>query len=268
MKLRDKVVMIAEAGSASGMALIDRFAPEGARFILNSEAGTDALVPALEKLHAAGCPAIAAGADLCSPRETAALLDRAERELGTVDVLIHNRRAVRPAMVETCDEERFLSVLNANAKSAFVVTQAVGRQMAAKRSGKIVYIGSIHAEKPTGASFAYSVSQGAIKMLCREAALMLGRHGINVNLIELGPLEGDDVRFRSGISALYEDYRYKVPNAVLGTYADVANLALYLSSAEADFLNGADVRLDGGFLMHYMDHKMKRPQHETTGGAP
>jgi glucose 1-dehydrogenase len=80
-----------------------------------------------------------------------------------------------------------------------------------------------------------------------------------VNVIEMGPVEGDDYTFRSQISSLYEDYEYKVPNAVLGTVEDTAHLLLYLCSEEARYINGADIRMDGGFLMHYIDFKMKRP---------
>jgi len=57
-----------------------------------------------------------------------------------------------------------------------------------------------------------------------------------------------------------QNYEYKVPSAVTGRYEDLALLISFLASGEARHLNGADIRLDGGFLLHYMDHKMKRPK--------
>lgn len=96
-------------------------------------------------------------------------------------------------------------------------------------------------------------------MLAKEAALVLGRSGVSVNTIELGPIAGDNEQFESSLSTLYNDYEYKVPNAVLGNYDDLAELILFLSSDESRYMNGSDIRLDGGFLLHYMNFKMKRP---------
>lgn len=259
MRLRNKVVFITDADSGSGKALVNRLADEGAHFILNSSSNSEKIQAQLERCHAAGSKVMVINIDLCRSTAVAEMLESAAQEVGTVDVFLHNNNLVKPAGVETCEEELFLEILNANAKSAFICTQAVGKQMAAKESGKIIYVSSIHGEKPTGSSFAYSVSKGAVKMLTREAALKLGRHGINVNVIEMGPVEGDHAVFKSEISSLYDSYRYKVPNAVLGTYDDLAQLALFLCTDEARYANGADIRLDGGFLMHYMDFKMKKP---------
>lgn len=259
MKLSNKVVFITDADGGSGRAFLERMTDEGAHFILNSTSEGKDLASSLETCQAKGSKIIVVNIDLCKDSELADMLETAEQQLGAIDVLLHNNRKVNNASVEACDETSFLEILNANAKSAFLCAQAVGKQMKAKQSGTIIFVSSIHAEKPTGSSFAYSASQGAVKMLSREASLVLGRHGINVNLIELGPVEGDDELFKSDISSLYDEYRYKVPNAVPGTYDDLAELALFLCTDEARYLNGADIRLDGGFLMHYMDFKMKKP---------
>ncbi|MDF2963002.1 MAG: short-chain dehydrogenase [Paenibacillus sp.] len=258
MRLQEKVVFITDADSSSGKTLMNRLAVEGARFILNSPSGGEEIAANLAYCQAAGSKAITVNIDLCQEAEVGLMLEEAAQRVGAVDILIHNQNLVVPASVESCDEELFLKIMNANAKSAFICTQAAGKQMAAGQSGKIIYISSIHAEKPTGSSFVYSVSKSAVKMLAREAAIELGRYGINVNTIEMGPVEGDDEMFRSPVSTLYEDYRYKVPNTILGTYDDLAECVLYLSTAQSRYMNGADIRLDGGFVLHYMDHKMKK----------
>lgn len=258
MKQRNKVTFITDADSSSGRALVNRFSEEGAHFILNS-ASQGALIEAeIENAQAAGSKIYIAHFNLCSSSEVTDVIEQAEQQLGTVDVLIHNNDLLKPALTESCDEEVFLEIMNANAKSAFICTQAVGKQMIKQQSGRMIYVSSIHAEKPTGTSFVYSASKGAIKMLAKEAALELGRHGIQVNTIEIGPVKGDNERFLSGISTLYDDYESKVPNDLMGSHEDLANLALYLSSDEARYINGTDIRLDGGFLLHYMDRKKKR----------
>ncbi len=236
---------------------------------MNSVSGGVQLRSEVTALANTGSKVIVVTIDLCRSAEVDAMLEETERHLGAVDILVHNNNLVKRSSVESCEESLFVELLNANAKSAFICTKSIGKQMSSRQSGKVIYVSSIHAEKPTGSSFAYSVSRGAVKMLCREAAIVLGRDGVNVNSIEMGPVAGDNERFRSDISTLYDAYQNKVPNASLGDMEDLANLVLFLSTDEARYINGADIRLDGGFLMHYMDHKMKRTAHdEPKGGIP
>ncbi len=208
---------------------------------------------------AAGSNLLVTHADLSSSGEISTMLDQSEKLLGPIDVMIHNCCAITPASVESCEETAFVEIMRKNAKSAFFCTQALGKRMAARGFGSIIFVSSIHNEKPTGSSFAYSASQGSVKMLAHEAALFLGRSGIRVNVIEMGPIEGSDMTFQSPVSGLYDDYRYKVPSTKLGTANDLAELAFFLAGEEACYLNGADIRLDGGFLLHYMDHRMNKP---------
>nr|MBC9199062.1 SDR family oxidoreductase [Paenibacillus sp. PL91] len=259
MHLQKKLFFITDSDCGSGKAIIKRLAQSGAHFILNSYSGGSALAEELELIQEASLLAIVVNIDLCNSAEVTEMLQFAEQQLGTVDVLIHNNNHVYPSTIECSDEEPFVQSVAVNAKSAFICTQAVGKQMMGKQAGKVIFVSSIHAEKPTGSAFTYSISKGAVKMLAKEAALVLGRYGVSVNTIELGPLGGDDQLFQSTISTLYDDYEFKVPNAVLGSHEDLAELVTFLSSDEARYINGSDIRLDGGFLLHYMNFKMKRP---------
>jgi glucose 1-dehydrogenase len=267
MTIQNKVVFITDADSGSGKAILHQLSNEGAHFILNSPSNGEEIRLDMEQCHAAGSKTVVINVDLCSRSELDAALEQAAQQLGSVDVLVHNNNLVKPISVETGEEEVFFEMLNANAKTAFVCTQSVGKMMIARQSGRIIYVTSIHAEKPNGSSFAYSASKGAVKMLASEVTLLLGRHGVTVNSIELGPIEGDDLAFASTFSTLYESYQSKIPNTVMGTYEDLASLVLYLASDESRYVNGAAIRLDGGFLNHYMDHKMKKPA-ALQGGTP
>ncbi|NIK68125.1 MULTISPECIES: SDR family oxidoreductase [unclassified Paenibacillus] len=262
--MKRKVVFIADAGSWSADSLIERFSQAGANLILNGSQGDKQWDDVLAACAAAGSDVLVTHADLCSSRDLSTTLDHAEQLLGPVDVMIHNCCEIRPVSVESCNEAEFVETMRINAKSAFICTQTLGKRMAARGSGSIIFVSSIHNEKPTGSSFAYSVSQGAVKMLAHEAALFLGRFGVNVNVIEMGPTEGADMTFQSAVSGLYDDYRYKVPGTKLGTADDLAGLAFFLAGEEAGYLNGADIRLDGGFLLHYMDHRMNKPAEEES----
>ncbi|WP_237163160.1 SDR family oxidoreductase [Paenibacillus sp. BIHB 4019] len=269
MMLKNKVVFITDADSGSGRAFFRLFAEQGAHFILNSMSGGAHINEELKRASALGLQVFVSTADFCSSSGLQAMLEQAATKLGqvNVDVLIHNNDLMKPISIEYGEEDLFLDLLHTNAKSAFICTKIVGQHMADAGSGSIIYVSTIHAQKPTGSSFAYSASKGAVSMLAKEAALVLGRSGITVNTIELGPIEGDDKRFASELSSLYENYAYKVPNAALGSYDDLAQVALFLSSGEARYINGSDIRLDGGFLQHYMDFNMKRPPELSDQGG-
>lgn len=260
-----QVVLITDADHPAGKALIRRFAEDGAHFLLNSPSDGKEAAAEIDMAKASGSKVIVKNVDLSVGTNANELVLLAERELGALSVLIHTNDRLVPLTVEAGSEASFREVMRTNAKSAFLCAQAAGKTMAAREAGCIIFVSSIHAEKPTGTSFAYSASKGAVKMLAKEAALELGRHGIRVNTIEVGPMEGDDERFRSSLTTLYRSYDTKVPSARLGTADDIANVARFLASSEARFVNGADIRLDGGFLLHYMDHKMKRPR---SGDSP
>ena len=259
MNLRGQVALISDGEAESGRAIARKLLTAGSRVVINVAPTAD-----LDSLKAAFGPADKERGEVLWTQyglsHTADVEDLWKEVLThwrRVDVLVHNSQLVQPVSVEDCDPQRYQELMDVNVKSAFLLTQAFGRQ-AETHSGRIIYVSTIHDQKPTGSSFVYSVAKGALAMLAREAALELGRRGVSVNVIEMGPVEGDDLRFASSLSDVYTAYRFKVPSAVLGTYADLAHLVWFLALPESRFLNGASIRLDGGFHLHYMNHKMKR----------
>ncbi len=266
MKLH-QLVWVTDGDTAVGRALIRRLAQDGASLLIGSQTDGQALEEELALVKAQGLQAMLTAVNLTDAKATAEMLVQAEERMGPVSVLIHNHDRVHRASVESCEEQDFIACMRDNAKTAFVCTQAAGALMAKRQSGSILYLSSIHAHKPTGSAFAYSAAKGAVHMLAKEAALALGRSGIRVNTVEIGALAGDQERFASEISTLYRDFPYKVPQAEPVTEAAIAELAAFLASDASRHLNGADIRLDGGFVLHYMDVKMKQPPPATGGEA-
>ena len=170
---------------------------------------------------------------------------------GRIDVLVYSHDELIKASVEHCTDEQFERVILVNAKAAFLYTRSVGRAMKETRGGCIVYLNSIHAEKPTGCAFAYSAAKSAVKMLCKEAALELGLYNVRVNAIETGGLEGDEERFQGAESPFYVDMVKKIPGGAAGSAESVAKIAAFLASGDSALLNGADIRADGAFTLKY-----------------
>ncbi|MCL6444639.1 MAG: SDR family oxidoreductase [Alicyclobacillus sp.] len=257
MDAKRRVAVITDADDEFGQAVARRLAADGMHLVLNSRgfAQTMASAAQLERQHR--IKVLVTRFDLTRSAGVEAFLAQIEDTFGGLSLFVHTNRAVVRMSIEACDDALFQSTLDANVTTAFLCTQIIGKRMAEAGSGQVVYVGSIHCEKPTGSAFLFSVSQGAVQMLCREAALELGRHGVRVNFVEMGPVAGDDERFASELSDLYLNYRRKIPAAELGTPEDLASVVSFLASSDARFVNGAEIRVDGGFLLHYMDHKMK-----------
>lgn len=249
MRFTGKTVYVTQADTKQGEALALRFAQEGANLVLGN--ACECLVKKVEEL---GAKAMIVKPDLSSFEGGLALVEEVKAVFGRIDVLLYNNNTVVPSDLEHLQREVFESQLNDNTRTGFILTRVVGDHMAEYKSGKIVYVSSIHADKPTGSTVMYSISKGAINMLCKEAAIFYGPAGIECNVIEAGAVEGDAEKFHSEISALYASDYYmeqRVPRRKAGTDDEIAAVAAFLASQDASFVNGTTMRVDGGFELFY-----------------
>ena len=248
MRFSGKTVYVTQADTAQGEALALRFAKEGANLVLGF--GKEDLVKKVEDL---GAKAMVVQPDMLTHEGAEALVEEVKKTFGRIDALIFNNNNVVKTDLEHLTREVFESQLNDNAKAAFVLARVIGLHMAEYHSGKIVFVSSIHCDKPTGSAVMYSISKGCINMLCKECALFFGRRGIQTNLIEAGAVEGDDEKFESTFSPLYAMgyMEERIPRRKAGTPEEIAAVAAFLASDDASFVNGASVRADGGFELFY-----------------
>jgi len=237
--LKGKTVLITDAYSPSGKAIVEAFKDEGARLALNTNDSSNILE------FGEYCYNINTEAGAKS------LINDVINDFSVLDILIHNSNHIEPVSILESTDKQITETFTTNAKSAFFLTQAAGRYMKNQQSGSIVYISSIHAEKPSGSSFAYSMAKSAVGMLCKETVLNLGKYGIRANVIEMGPVEGDREIFKSDISRLYDNLDLKLNNQPAGTWEQAARLAVFLTDGNCPFINGQSITLDGGFLLNY-----------------
>jgi len=169
-----------------------------------------------------------------------------------VDIYVHAAKSLKETTLEACTDEIWQKELDENVKTAFVTTRVVGPAMVrAGIKGKVLYISTIHKEKPNAKYPLWSISAGAIGMLMADASLEFGRFGINCNLIEAGPMAGDDQVFDNPVSGIYYNLDIKVPRGSAGAAEEIVKPALFLTSDDASYINGASLRVDGGFIGTY-----------------
>jgi 2-dehydro-3-deoxy-D-gluconate 5-dehydrogenase len=178
-------------------------------------------------------------------------------ELGSIDVLVNNAGVYPAASVLEMTPDHFDRVMGINLRGLAFMSQAAGRQMVKQgRGGKIVNLASITSVHPSGLGVAvYSASKGGVLMFTKSFALEMGPHGINVNALAPGGVvtEGS-VAPREGIAAERMEkavaaFTERVPLGRRAVPDDIAKVAVFLASSAADYMTGAYVLVDGGFLL-------------------
>jgi glucose 1-dehydrogenase len=252
MRLANKIALITGGSQGIGRAIAERFAQAGADVVINYNRTPSGAQEALRNVEAAGRRGLVVKADLSSTTEVRALIAAAIEHFGRLDILVNNAGIETHAPFWEVTEEDYDRVLNVNLKGVFFVTQEMVRHlMQTKRRGKIVNISSVHEELPFPNFAAYCASKGGLKMLTRNLAVELGPLGININSIAPGAIETpintkllhDPKKLRALLA--------QIPLGRLGQPNDVAGLAVFLASDDADYVTGSTYFVDGGLTWHY-----------------
>jgi glucose 1-dehydrogenase len=244
LTLKDKVVLVADNSCESASAVINTLKREGA--LVAACLGEGQAKPA--------CADEYYRCDLADMDKAEELKQALATRFDRLDAVIFRQEEVQATSLLTQDADGFADRLRVS-RAAFVCCKVLGEYMGASGGGAMLFVTTLHDEKPNGSEFVHSVTQGMLENLVMEAALEYGAAGVRVNQIAVGAMEGMPEKFESDISTFYQGAQYKAPLCRLGTAGDVAELAAFLISGRAAFVNGARVRMDGGMMLEYLDPK-------------
>jgi glucose 1-dehydrogenase len=252
MKLAGKIALVTGSSQGIGRAIAVRFAQEGADVVINYNRTPGGAQEALREIEVAGRRGLIVQADLSVTAEVRQLIATAVEHFGRLDILVNNAGIETHAPFWQVTEADYDRVLNVNLKGVFFATQAIVQHlMTTKRPGKIVNISSVHEELPFPNFAAYCASKGGLKMLTRNLAVELGQFGITINSIAPGaietPINTKLLNDPQKLGALLA----QIPLARLGKPQDVAGLAVFLASSDADYVTGSTYFVDGGLTWHY-----------------
>ncbi|HUF86479.1 MAG TPA: SDR family oxidoreductase [Thermohalobaculum sp.] len=246
MRLKDKVALVTGAGSGFGEGIARSYASEGARVAVVDIRGDAAQRVAGE----IGEAALAITCDVSSRAD----IDRAVREttqrFGRLDVVVNNAGVThRNQPLLDVDERTFDRVFDVNVKSIYHMIQAVVPLMRAQGGGVILNVGSTAGIRPRPGLTWYNASKGAVNLMSKSLAVELAPDRIRVNA--LCPVMGETGMLADfmGVPDTPENRAKFVATIPLGRMsrpADIAAVAVFLASDEAEFLTGVELPIDGG----------------------
>ena len=254
MKLDGKVALVTGAGQGIGQSIAVRLAEEGADVIIDDRVADERTAATLELVKATGRRGMVIGADLSDTAATKRMIVDGVREMGRIDILVNNAGVERNAAFWDVTEKDYDFVMNINLRGTFFATQAfVQHLLETKRPGKIINISSVHEELPFPNFASYSASKGALKMLMRNLSVELAPHGITVNNIAPGAIETPINAKLLNSPEMMKALLVNISLNRLGKPKDVAGVAAFLASADADYMTGSTVLVDGGLMWNYKE---------------
>jgi 3-oxoacyl-[acyl-carrier protein] reductase len=170
-----------------------------------------------------------------------------ESKYGTVDVLVANAGITKDGLSLRMSESDFQDVVDTNLTGSFRVTQKVLSGMMKKRSGRVIFIGSVVGLLGSAGQVNYSATKSALVGMARSLAREYGSRGVTFNVIAPGFVETDMTAVLA--DGLKEKYEAQIPLARFASPAEVAKVVHFIASADAGYITGAVIPVDGGLGM-------------------
>jgi len=248
VRLQDKVSIVTGAGDGIGKAIASAFSHEGSVVAVNDIRGDRAKATA-QMIIARGGRALAIKGDVSNRQDVRNIVARTVKSFGQIDILVNNAGTQTEKPFLNLSEEEWDRVIDTNLKGTFLCSQSVAKEMIKRNSGKIINISSIHESVPRANIAHYAASKGGILMLTKVMALELARYKINVNCIAPGAIattmNAKLLNSRTELSKINS----RIPCARMGKPEEIAALAVFLGSKDADYITGASFCADGGLTL-------------------
>lgn len=244
-RLDNRVALVTGSSAGIGHALAKGLAQAGARVVMN---GRDAgrLATASEAIRGPHAQVHEAPFDVTERPAVEDAVERIERDIGPIEILINNAGVQRRAPLEDFTDDNWHDVTRTNLGSPFIVGQTVARRMIPRKRGSIINICSVNSELARPTIAPYTATKGGLKMLTKGMAVDWGKHGIRVN--GLGP-----GYFKTELNkALYMNPEFsgwlegRTPLGRWGNVEELVGAAVFLASDAASFVTGHILYVDGG----------------------
>ena len=241
-----KVAIVTGGNGGIGLGMAGGLADAGAKVVLagRNQAKGDAAAATL------GRGAVFIAADVTQKAQCLELVAQTVATFGRLDILINNAGIAVRKNPEDYTEEEWHRVMDTNMTSAFLCSQAAYPAMVQAGGGKIINIGSVMSQMAAPHAAPYATSKGAIVQFTRAIATAWAKDNIQANSVLPGWIDTElTVAARTQVPGLNESILARTPAGRWGVPEDLAGIAVFLASRASDFVTGAAIPCDGGFLI-------------------
>ena len=243
----DQIALVTGASRGIGKAIALELAARGATVACVATRADNARAVVAE-IEQCGGQAQAYGCHVEVGAEVTRLFEEVHDSLGPVRLLVNNAGISQPMQTLEMTEESWDLHMDVNCKSIFLCAQAAARQMKADGGGTIVNIGSILGRNAFPATLGYCASKAAVDQMTRVMAIEWARYGIRVNCVAPGYVYTELIDQLVADGKLeVRDLERRTPQRRLGKVTDVAKAVAFVASADAAFMTGETLIIDGGW---------------------
>lgn len=242
-----RTALVTGGSRGIGRACVEMLACHGANVAVNYRSNAEAAEDAVQYVTSLGRRALAVCADVSSESQVQAMMERVERDLGPVDLLVNNAGVFHFVTHEETDLQIWNQTMACNLTGVFLVTWAVKQGMIQRGFGRIVNLSSISALRARPNSIAYATSKAGLTGFTKSVAEALAEHDIRVNAVAPGLIDTEI------LDCVDQQTRQRLIDATplgrIGTVDDVADLARFLLSDESRFITGQTIVVSGGRVL-------------------
>lgn len=243
--LTGRVAVVTGANTGLGQAIAVALAEAGAAVV---GVGRSAMEETAAAVSGVGGRFHAIRADLASTEPVQGIVGETLATFSGLDILVNNAGILRRGAAEDLTEDDWDSVIDLNLKTAFFLSQAAGRHMLAQGRGKIINIASMLSFQGGIRIASYTASKSGIAGLTRVLACEWAGRGVNVNAIAPGYFATNNTHALREDADRSASILGRIPAGRWGVPADIGGAAVFLAAPASDYVHGAVMPVDGGWL--------------------
>jgi NAD(P)-dependent dehydrogenase (short-subunit alcohol dehydrogenase family) len=258
-ELEDRVAVVTGAGRGIGRVIAETLAAEGAHVVLAARS-VDKLEETRKLVESHGRTALVVPTDVSDRAQVAALARAAYDRFGAVDILVNNSGVGGPsAPLWEVDPDDWEATLSVNVTGTFLACRAFLPAMIERGAGSVVVIGSFSGKRPLFNRSAYTTSKMALVGMVRTLAVEVGPHGVRVNLVSPGAVEGERIEWAIGRLQKAQGISYEEAKATLVSDSpfkrlvrpeEVAQAVVFLAADRSSSITGEDLNVSVGAVMY------------------
>jgi 3-oxoacyl-[acyl-carrier protein] reductase len=241
------VAIITGASKGIGAGIAKAYGTEGAAVVVNYSSDKDGADRVVNEITAAGGRAVAVQGNVSLSSDVKRLFAETKTAFGQVDILVNNAGVFKFEPLETVTEEEFHRQFNTNVLGTLLATQQAVLDFGIN-GGSIINLSSVVSDNPIANSVVYSATKGAVDTIASALSKELGSKKIRVNTIAPGGVETEGTH---SVGIMGSDFEKQMisgtPLGRIGQPGDIAKVAVFLASDDAEWVNGERIKVSGGF---------------------